>query len=69
MSRGQKETRHWEGREEEMRETSRKEGESREKTQREKEMEGKRLIQGSFFIKFQPKEAVYRDFPFSPSEA
>ena len=47
-----------------------KEGKSGEATQREREtMKGRKLIQGNFFIKFQPKEAVYTGSPFSPSEA
>ena len=58
------------GRRNERRKKNRKK--QREKTQREREMmEGRKLIQGIFFffIKFQPKEAVYTGSPFSPSEA
>lgn len=44
--------------------------EQREDIKRER-MEGRSSFRAFFlfFIKFQLKEAVYRDFPFSPSEA
>lgn len=61
---------HWDGREEEMKEKSRKKRDSREKTKRKKNG-GKESRSGEsfFIIKFQPKEAVYTDSPFPPSEA
>lgn len=61
---------HWDGREDEMKGKSRKKRESREKTKR-KRNGGKNARSGEFFffIKFQPKEAVYTDSPFPPPEA
>lgn len=57
-----------ERREEEMRETERRETVERRHKGKEERRESSSFGE-IFFIQFQPKEAVYRDSPFSPSEA